>query len=436
MPSSSTSPESGASQALADFNSWWFCRRRLGPSRPKHSPGRIPAVVVPGRPPRRRILVRLCEDCARTEPALRAQLIEHLASIKAVSGALEAMGAGGPPSRRRPQQSASPRSASATTIGKSLTLERAVYFRHAYDKQRTTVRFQPASDQSLLVYFGERITPQAHRSVMRLLRLLESEPVDAIRNLHPAYCSLLVKFDALKLGHAELEAILLGYLERLEQVRLPEPRQVEIPSRATAASLVRTLNDVAADVHGMTDQPRSPSCNASAIYSVYFLGFVPGFAYLGGLPEHLATPRLATPRRKASARQRGHRGQTDRRVYPFAVPAGWRLIGCTPTAMFRPERADVSLLSIGDRVKSGLRPSERFAEMQSLRVVPRRWRPHERYRSASAGPVHHGPGFGAGRLMRAWACRYLPGQWPMRLSPCELGNRLVANAGGARRRWK
>jgi len=90
-------------------------------------------------------------------------------------------------------------------------------------------RFQFASDQSLLVTFGQEITLQAHQQVVKLLRLLDLEPVLGIRNLHPAYCSLLVKFDGLRLRHEEVEAILRRYLERLEEVDLPEPRQVEIP---------------------------------------------------------------------------------------------------------------------------------------------------------------------------------------------------------------
>src|SRR6202165_2704449 len=90
-------------------------------------------------------------------------------------------------------------------------------------------RFQSASDQSLLVTFGQEITLHSHQQVVKLLRLLESETVAGIRNLHPAFCSLLVKFDGLRLRHEEVEAILRRYLERLEEVNLPEPRQVEIP---------------------------------------------------------------------------------------------------------------------------------------------------------------------------------------------------------------
>src|ERR1700687_774966 len=90
-------------------------------------------------------------------------------------------------------------------------------------------QFQPASDTSLLVSFGQQISLDAHQHVVKLLRLLESEPVAGIRNLHPAYCSVLIKFDALKLQHGELEELLRPYLARLEDAALPEPRQLEIP---------------------------------------------------------------------------------------------------------------------------------------------------------------------------------------------------------------
>ena len=77
---------------------------------------------------------------------------------------------------------------------------------------------------------------------------------------------------------------------------------------------------------------------------------MPGFAYLGGLPDGLATPRLATPRRNVPAGSVGIAGKQTG-VYPFATPGGWRLIGRTPIAMFREDRNDMSLLSIGDRLR-------------------------------------------------------------------------------------
>ena len=222
-------------------------------------------------------------------------------------------------------------------------------------------RFQPSSDQSLLVSFGQQINLDAHISVLRLLRLLELEPVAGIRNLHPAYCSLLIKFDLLKLRHDELEAILRQYLDRLEEVTLPEPQQVEIPV-CYGGNYGPDLNDVCA-MRGITPA-QAIELHASVTYIVYFLGFVPGFAYLGELPGTLVTPRLATPRRNVPPGSVGIAGsQTG--VYPFATPGGWRLLGRTPVAMFRGEEKGMSFLSIGDHVRFTPISPERFAELEN-----------------------------------------------------------------------
>lgn len=221
-------------------------------------------------------------------------------------------------------------------------------------------RFQWASDQSLLVYFGQEITIQAHQQVRKLLRLLEMEPIAGVRNLHPAYCSLLVKFDGLRLRHDEVESILRRYLERLEEIKLPEPRLVEI-SVCYGGEFGPDLAEVCA-IHGLTPA-QAIEMHASTEYLVYFLGFVPGFAYLGELPEALVTPRLAAPRRRVPAGSVGiASNQTG--VYPFATPGGWRLIGRTPVAMFRAEREGFSLLAIGDRVRFAPISAERFGALE------------------------------------------------------------------------
>jgi KipI family sensor histidine kinase inhibitor len=235
-------------------------------------------------------------------------------------------------------------------------------------------RFQFASDQSLIVYFGEQseihrseerplqrlFTLQANEKVRKLLKLLELSPVAGVRNLHPAYCSLLVKFDALRMRHEELEEILRGYLARLEDVRLPEPRRVEI-SVCYGGEFGLDLAEVC-KLRGITET-QAIEVHSSVEYLVYFLGFVPGFAYLGELPKELVTPRLAAPRRRVPAGSVGIAGnQTG--VYPFATPGGWRLIGRTPVKMFRADREGLSLLSIGDRVRFTPIDAERFAEME------------------------------------------------------------------------
>jgi inhibitor of KinA len=246
-------------------------------------------------------------------------------------------------------------------------------------------RFVKSSDQSLLVYFDRpdesrpkglplvgKTLLQANEKVRRLLQLLDSQPIAGVRNLHPAYSSLLVKFDALQWRHAQVEEKLRRYLQQLHEVSLPEPRLLEIPV-CYGEDLGPDLQDVAA-MHGIISE-QVIQLHTSATYLVYFLGFVPGFAYLGELPEALATPRHATPRRKVSTGSVGIAGnQTG--VYPCETPGGWRLLGRTPLAMFnagfasanpgtrfQTERDGLSLLSIGDRVRFNAISREQFDAM-------------------------------------------------------------------------
>ena len=222
------------------------------------------------------------------------------------------------------------------------------------------VRFEPASDQSLLVYLADQINPQTHDHLRRLLKLLELEPISGVLNLHPAYCSLLVKFDPRKLRHKKLQTILKRYIERLTEVPLSPPREIEIPV-CYGEDFGPDLAEVSAR-HGLTPE-RTIELHSSATYLVYFLGFVPGFAYLGELPEALITPRLPTPRARVPAGSVAIAGnQTG--VYPFATPGGWRLLGRTPLQLFRCDRENLSLLSIGDRVRFTAISRERFAAME------------------------------------------------------------------------
>src|SRR5437879_7935554 len=116
-------------------------------------------------------------------------------------------------------------------------------------------QFQAASDQSLLVSFGQQITLDNHQRVLKLLHLLQAEPIDGIRNLQPAYCSLLIKFDPLRLNHDEMQSRLVPYLARLGKTPLPKSREVEIPV-CYGGEFGPDLSDVAA-MHGMTQ--RRPS---------------------------------------------------------------------------------------------------------------------------------------------------------------------------------
>ncbi len=224
------------------------------------------------------------------------------------------------------------------------------------------IRFQPASDQSLLVHFGTEIALDTHRKIVSFLKLLEAEPLEGIINLHPAYCSVLVRFDALQFSHSEIEELLTPYLTRLDEIALSEPRLREIPV-CYGAERGPDLEDVAS-LHRISVEDVI-RLHSSAEYLVYFLGFVPGFAYLGGLPKELETPRLPSPRQKVPIGSVAI-GGSQTGVYPISTPGGWRLIGQTPIKLFRPDSEEKSFLAIGDRVRFVPISDEKFEELAAV----------------------------------------------------------------------
>ena len=204
-----------------------------------------------------------------------------------------------------------------------------------------------ASDSSLLVVFGEQISLELHQRVMALFTALQRARDPRIRNLHPAYVSLLIDFDPLRLSHQELRGRVEELLTGLPATEA-EPREVITIPVCYDPEFAPDLAEVAAHA-GITGEEVA-RLHSAATYRVYFLGFAPGFTYLGGLPEALHIPRLASPRRSVAAGSVGIAGsQTG--IYPLPSPGGWRLIGRTPWRMFDPGAVPPTRLQPGDQVR-------------------------------------------------------------------------------------
>ena len=201
------------------------------------------------------------------------------------------------------------------------------------------MRIRPASDHSLLVSLADQT------EVLRLAALLRDLP--GVRNIHPAYESILISFDPLAVDPAGLQRTVGDLAGQAAGIPMPAPRMVEIPVQY-GGEHGPDLADVAA-LHHLP--PESVvEIHSRAEYFVSFLGFSPGFPYLEGLPPAIATPRLDTPRKHVPAGSVAI-GGSHAGIYPVASPGGWRIIGRTALRLFQPEADPPTLLQMADRVK-------------------------------------------------------------------------------------
>ena len=217
----------------------------------------------------------------------------------------------------------------------------------------------PASDSSLLVVFGNAISPEMQDCVLGLFHTLQAMQDARVRNLHPGYTSLLIDFDPLAMTHEELAALVESVASKPHSTA-EGSAVVEVPV-CYGEEFGPDLPDVAAHTGLPVDEVIR--LHAGATYRVCFLGFTAGFTYLGGMPESLQTPRLATPRRAVAAGSVGIAGaQTG--IYPTETPGGWRLIGRTPLRMFDSLAQPPTLLQAGDWVRFASVNRETFERLR------------------------------------------------------------------------
>jgi inhibitor of KinA len=211
-------------------------------------------------------------------------------------------------------------------------------------------RLVAASDTALLVRFGERADDVAGARVRALAAALGGAEILGVVDWQPAYASLLVRFDPLVADSATVAAALDDLLARAAFAPTEPGREIEIPV-AYGGHHGPDLDTVAARA-GMPSA-EVIAAHVAATFRVEFFGFVAGFGYLSGLPERLATPRLAEPRLRVPPGSVAI-GGVHCAIYPAATPGGWRLVGRTP---LRPARFDAL-------------PWTRFAPGDRLRFVP------------------------------------------------------------------
>ncbi|MES2810619.1 MAG: 5-oxoprolinase subunit PxpB [Bacteroidota bacterium] len=218
-------------------------------------------------------------------------------------------------------------------------------------------RFQiySLSERAITIAFGTEISESLLIKVTNCQKLLAEQPFHGFITAVPAYGNITVYYEPLITIKSNLRG--KSCLEKVSNYitdLLAQPVTENTTPSNTITIPVCYDDECGPDIaevakhHNITinDVIR---LHSSAIYKVYMIGFLPGFAYMGGLNIKLATPRKATPRKIVPAGSVGIAGQQTG-VYPLDSPGGWQLIGKTPISLFNINNTTPSFLKAGDDV--------------------------------------------------------------------------------------
>jgi KipI family sensor histidine kinase inhibitor len=202
-------------------------------------------------------------------------------------------------------------------------------------------------DSALLVQLGDEIDIRINQRVHALSTLINISPLDGVIETVPAYSTLLIHYDPLILSNTAIHKWVGGKLAQIENTKPRKPRQIEVPVRYGGQYGVDL--EFVADYHHLQVEDVI-RIHSSQTYTVYMMGFTPGFPYMGKLDDAIVTPRLETPRTRVPAGTVAIAGsQTG--IYPIDSPGGWRLVGYTSLQLFDPASEAPFLFSPGDEVR-------------------------------------------------------------------------------------
>lgn len=191
-----------------------------------------------------------------------------------------------------------------------------------------TAQIYELGDSALTIEFGNEINESVHQEVMKRFYQFQSFPLHGTLDLIPAYASLTIVFDLGVVasrfeGLAGMKNLIEKKLAEDFAGHLPEGRLHEIPCEYVGADL-----SFVAKSCGLSEQ-EIIRIHSEKEYTVYFLGFLPGFAYMGTTDARITVARKETP----APIQMGDIGLAGNQtgIYPSASPGGWQIIGRTST---------------------------------------------------------------------------------------------------------
>ena len=230
-------------------------------------------------------------------------------------------------------------------------------------------RVLTAGDTAIVIEFGEIIDRQVNAMVLALDESLAGERHEGILETVPTFRSLMVYYDPVAISQVALAELIARHIGRIQVSERPS-RTWKLPV-CYETEMAPDLSDVATRA-GLTPS-QVVERHSGLVYHIYMLGFLPGLAYMGDLPQELVVPRFQTPRLKIPAGSLGI-AMAMSLIMPRETASGLNLIGRSPVPMWQPGKG--AFLRPGDKViHQPISPGEyndlaARAEAGTLRIEP------------------------------------------------------------------
>ena len=225
----------------------------------------------------------------------------------------------------------------------------------------TTPEVRACGDRMVMVAFEPVISSEINEAVHTLADALSAARIPGIVECTPSYHSLGIHYNPLQVEYPEVVRRVREIVESDQRHQRRAVRRVEVPvvyGDDFGPDLISVASARGLSIEAVV------ALHSEAVYRVCMIGFTPGFPYLSGLPETLATPRMPTPRRSVPAGSVAIGGRQCG-IYPVNSPGGWNILGRTPLRLFDVQQVEPCLLSPGDEVVFRRISEQEFAEITS-----------------------------------------------------------------------
>ncbi|MEF3079378.1 5-oxoprolinase subunit PxpB [Winogradskyella poriferorum] len=209
------------------------------------------------------------------------------------------------------------------------------------------LKFSRYNECSILIEWPAVMDENMLKNILNYKKSIQNSCIKSIVDIINTYNSLLIIYDL------TIDDV-YGEISRLKSLKIEVDTNEESSSKLWRIPVCYD-DDFGIDLEAFSKEKQLSKnevieLHSSAIYTIFFIGFLPGFLYLGGLDEKLYLDRKSTPNldiKKGSVGIGGN--QTG--IYPKNSPGGWHIIGKTPIDFFNPKSSPPCFFNAGDKLQ-------------------------------------------------------------------------------------